>query len=145
MIGLGQEHAGAEDPGRRPADPTEPTVTSPGRFFRLIASIYELHAEVSEIALDEGARRRLAAELRFLRESLRETVSAGAYAELTRLDTPPGPGLTQDELRVTCSELLGWLIALLPAAERAAGRGRELEQREAGQQDAEQPETGRQQ
>ncbi|MCW2897899.1 MAG: hypothetical protein JWO67_164 [Streptosporangiaceae bacterium] len=105
-------------------------MTSPARFFRVIACVYELHDEVAAITLDEAARRRLADELRFLRETLRETVSADAYAELTRLDRPLGPDPTQDELRVACSELLGWLIALLPEAERAAGGPLEAEPRE---------------
>jgi hypothetical protein len=104
--------------------PSERTVTSASRFFRVIASVYELHAEVAEIALDETARRRLAAELRFLRETLREALSAQVFGELTRLDSPPGPDLGQDELRIACSELLGWLIALLPEAERVAARAR---------------------
>jgi hypothetical protein len=99
-------------------------VTSAARFFRVIASVYELHAEVAEIVLDEGARRRLAEELRFLQETLREAVVADAYAELSRLEPPPGPELTQDELRIACSELLGWLLALLPEAEKAADRAR---------------------
>ncbi|HEV7932583.1 MAG TPA: proteasome activator [Actinomadura sp.] len=108
----------------------EPVVTSAARFFRVIASVYELHAEVAEIVLDEGARRRLTEELRFLQETLREAVVADAYAELIRLEPPPGPDLTQDELRIACSELLGWLLALLPEAEKAAGRAR-AEQEEA--------------
>jgi hypothetical protein len=98
-------------------------VRSADRFFRIIASTYELHDQLAGTALDGAARRRLVHELRSLQESLRETVSAPVYAELARLDpvrTARGSGLTEDELRVACSELLGWLVALLPEAERVA-------------------------